>query len=220
MTALQPPGPTNLPPGEHAMNRPTLRRAAPIVALLLTTFCGGSPSEHFDARAPDVPFIDQYKPAGRNASYDGTENCGPAILAGIAKARGLSAGLSDADLINRLARVAGTDATGTSGHGMVAGLQYLGMWTDAKAGADLGWIDHELASGHDVIANGDFYSVPGRQNPARRAGHYIAITAAMDGWSSYKVTDPADGKVTSMTDSQIQKFIRSHPQGGFTISGW
>jgi len=190
-----------------------------MLALLLTTFCGGS--EDFDARGPDVPFIDQYKPAGRDAHYDGTEYCGPAILAGIAKSRGLSDGLSDADLINRLARVAGTDPrTGTSGNGMIAALNYLGMRTDAIAGAKLDWIDNQLVSGHYVIAQGDFYSVPGRENPGLRSGHYIAITAAMGGWSSYKVTDPADGKVTSMTDSQIEKFIRSAPGGGFTISAW
>jgi len=201
------------------MNRPTLHRAVPMLALLLTTFCGGS--EQFDAKAPDVPFIDQYKPAGRDAHYDGTEYCGPAILAGIAKARGLSDGLSDADLINRLARVAGTDPrNGTTGNGMVAALHYLGMRTDAIGGANLNWIDDQLASGHYVIAEGDFYSVPGRENPGRRSGHYIAITAAMGGWSSYKVTDPADGKVTSMTDSQFEKFIRSAPGGGFTISAW
>jgi hypothetical protein len=192
-----------------------------MLALLLTTFCGGSSSENFDVRAPDVPFIDQYHPAGRDAHYDGTENCGPAILAGIAKARGLSAGLSDGDLINRLAQLAGTDPRGgTTGNGMIAALHYLGMRTDATPGANLEWIDNELASGRDVIANGDFYSVPGRENPGLHAGHYIAITAATGGWSSYKVTDPADARVTSMTDSQIEKFIRSHPQGGFTISAW
>ena len=203
------------------MNRPKLHRVVPMLALLLTTFCGGSSSEQFDARAPDVPFIDQYNPAGKDAHYDGTEYCGPAVLAGIAKARGLSAGLSDADLINRLARVAGTDPrSGTTGNGMIAALHYLGMGSAATPGANPEWIDDELAAGHDVIANGDFYSVPGRENPGLHAGHYIAITAAMGGWSSYKVTDPADARVTSMTDSQIEKFIRSHPQGGFTISAW
>jgi len=203
------------------MNRLTLHRAIPMLALLLTTYCGGSSSDNFDAKAPDVPFIDQYNPAGKDARYDGTENCGPAILAGIAKARGQSAGLSDAALINHLAQVAGTDPrSGTTGNGMIAALHSLGTRTDATPGANLQWIDDQLASGHDVIANGDFYSVPGRENPNLHAGHYIAITAAMGGWSSYKVTDPADGRVVSMTDSQMERFILSHPQGGFTISAW
>ena len=203
------------------MNRTALGRALPMLALLLTTFCGGSFPENFDAKAPDVPFIDQYNPAGKDAHYDGTEYCGPAVLAGIAKARGLSAGLSDADLVNRLARAAGSDTrTGTSGNGMIAGLRSLGMQTESSGGARLDWIDHQLTSAHDVIAVGNFYSVPGRENPRLHSGHYIAITAAMGGWSSYKVTDPADSKVTSMTRSQIENFIRSAPGGGFTISGW
>ena len=203
------------------MTRPTLHRVVPTLALLFTTFCGGASSELFDAKAPDVPFIDQYSPAGKSARYDGTEYCGLAVLAGIAKGRGLSAGLSDADLVNRLAGVAGTDPrAGTTGNGMIAALRYLGMRTDAVPGADLNWIDDQLVSGHDVIGQGDFYSVPGRENPGLRAGHYIAITAASGGWRSYKVTDPADGKVTSMTDSQIKKFIASAPGGGFTISTW
>jgi hypothetical protein len=203
------------------MNRRTLRRTLPIAAVLLAAACGGSLFDRYDAKAPDVPFIDQFNPAGKGPYYDGSEYCGPALLAGIAKSRGLSSGLSDADLIGALAYMAGTDpATGTTGHGMIAALEAMRMHTDANQGGDLDWIDDELASGHDVIANGDFYSVPGRENPALHAGHYIAITAARDGWSSYKVTDPADPKVTSMTDTQVEKFIRNHPQGGFTISAW
>lgn len=203
------------------MNRRTLRRTLPIAALLLAAACGGSPFDRYDAKAPDVPFIDQFNPAGKGPFYDGSEYCGPALLAGIAKTRGLSSGMSDADLVSVLAYMAGTDpATGTTGNGMIAALEAMGMHTDANQGGDLEWIDDELASGHDVIANGDFYSVPGRENPGLHAGHYIAITAARNGWSSYKVTDPADPKVTSMTDTQVEKFIRSHPQGGFTISAW
>ena len=203
------------------MNRRTLRRAAMIAVHVLSAACGGSLVDHYDARAPDVPFIDQFNPAGKGPAYDGSEYCGPAILAGIAKSRGLSSGLSDADLVSALAFMAGTDpATGTTGNGMIAVLETMGMHTDANKGADLDWIDDELAAGHDVIANGDFYSVPGRENPGLHAGHYVAITAAKNGWSSYKVMDPADPKVTSMTDAQVETFIRNHPQGGFTISAW
>ena len=203
------------------MNRSTPRRAAAIAALLFAAACGGSLLDHYDARAKDVPFVDQFNPAGKGPDYDGSEYCGPAILAGIAKSRGLASGMSDADLIEVLAYIAGTDpATGTTGYGMIAALESMGMQTDANQGGDLDWIDDELAAGHDVIANGNFYSVPGRENPALHAGHYIAITAARGGWSSYQVTDPADPKVTSMTDTQVETFIRNHPQGGFTLSAW
>jgi hypothetical protein len=165
--------------------------------------------------------VDQNHPAGADASYDGSENCGPTLLAGIAKARNETFGLDDAQLITFLASIAGTDpATGTTGKGMIFVLQSLGMQIDAIPGADLDWVDGELAAGHDVIANGDFYAVPGREQPGLHAGHYIAVTAASGGWSKYKVTDPWDGKVTSLTDEQLKTFITSNPDGGFTLASW
>jgi hypothetical protein len=117
------------------MNRTTLRHAAALTAVLFAA-CGGL-EEQLDARAPDVPFVDQLNPAGKTPSYNGTEYCGPALLAGIAKTRGMTGGLSDAALIERLATVAGTVADGTTGHGMIAGLNFLGLRTDANPGGDL-----------------------------------------------------------------------------------
>jgi hypothetical protein len=202
------------------VHRSMLGRTATLAAIALATACGGTPDASFDASAPEVPYTDQYNPAGKDAHYDGTENCGPALLASIAKARHQNGGLSDAALINELAAIAGTDAEGTSGYGMIAGLESLGMQVEANAGVDLHWINNELASGHDVIANGDFYAVPGRENPRRHAGHYIAITAVGNGWSKYRVTDPASQAVTSMTAAQVRAFVSSHPQGGFTLAAW
>jgi hypothetical protein len=211
------------------------RRAIALLVLVLGACGGTSPShrdapaqqstppavEKYDAKAPDVPFVDQLHPAGADASYNGTEYCGPALLAGIAKARGTTFGLSDADLVQFLAVIASTDpATGTTGNGMIFALTSLGLQTGASKGADLSWVDAELAAGHDVIANGNYYAVPGREQPGLAAGHYIAVTAAGDGWTRYKVTDPADGHVTSLTDEQLWTFITSHPEGGFTISAW
>jgi len=203
------------------MNRIAFRGTAPLfaLALALAAACGGASSEQFDARAPDVPYVDQYNPAGKYAGYDGTENCGPALLAGMAKERRQTGGLNDAALVDWFAGIAGTNDVGTTGHGMIAALEWMGLRTDANPGGDLDWIDDELANGHDVIANGDFYSLPGHQRSGVHSGHYIAVTAARDGWSSYRVTDPAGG-VTFLSDLQLQTFIVSHPQGGFTISAW
>jgi peptidase C39-like protein len=198
------------------MNRPEFRALALIV---LAAACGSSPD--YDARAPRVPYIDQFNPAGATQDYDGREFCGPALLAGIAKTRGDTFGLNDADLVSYLAEVAGTDLyTGTTGYGMVGALEYLGLETAANRGADLEWIDDELAAGHDVIADGDYYAVPGREEPGKHAGHFIAVTAVRDDWTVYEVTDPASRRVTSMTDTQLEHFITSHPQGGFTLSAW
>lgn len=143
------------------MTRPTFRRAASLVVLALAAACGSHAIE-LDAKAPDVAFVDQYNPAGRDAYCDGSENCGPAVLAGIVKARGWSGGLQDAAVVMALAEVAGTGDNGTSGNGMIDALHWLGMQTDASPGADLDWIDGELIAGHDDIANGDYYAIPGR----------------------------------------------------------
>jgi hypothetical protein len=197
-----------------------LRTLLPFCALLFAPACGGPSITNYDARAPDVPFISQYNPAGKDATYDGSEFCGPAVLAGVARAHHLGAGMSDAALIEEIAIVAGTQGDGTTGHGMLAGLAWLGMQSDANAGSDLDWVDSELTQGHDVIANGDFYAVPGRENPNLHSGHYMAITGVGNGWSMYKVTDPASSDVAYLTDVELDKFISSNPQGGFTLSGW
>src|SRR5262249_6422830 len=162
-----------------------------------------------------VPFIDQYNPAGKDASYDGTEFCGPALLAGIAKARGEAGGRSDAELINELAASAGTVvAEGTSALGMLNALQgWIGMQTSYNLNSDRAGLTTGLPAGPDVIALGDFYAVPGRINPNLHAGHFIAVTAAGNQWKLYKVTDSADRNVTLMTDSQLQNFIKSNPDG-------
>lgn len=172
-----------------------------------------------NGRAKPLPHVDQYNPVGKDGTYvNGDMNCGPALLASIAKSRGQTGGLTDAQLITQLGKTAGTTAEGTSGNGMIAGLADLGMQTTARGGSDLNWINSQLAQGHEVIANGDFYSVPGRVDPNQVAGHYVAVTGVNNG--IYTITDPANGSVTSMTAAQLDAFIRSHPQGGFTIAAW
>ncbi|HKA86851.1 MAG TPA: hypothetical protein VKE22_04260 [Haliangiales bacterium] len=202
------------------MNRPAFHRAAPLLVFVLAAACGGSPAEKFDAKAPDVPFVDQLNPAGKDATYDGSANCGPAVLAGIAKGHGWNGGLTDAALIMVFAEVAGTKPEGTTGNGMVTALDWLGMHTSANAGADLEWIDNELAAGHDVIALGDYYSLPNHEDPRMVSGHYIAISGVHSNWSVYQVMDPAGAGLHSLPDSQLQAFIQAAPLGGFTISAW
>jgi peptidase C39-like protein len=172
-----------------------------------------------NGKAKDLPYISQYNPAGKDANYtNGAENCGPAVLAMIAKSRGQTGGLTDAQLVSKMQADAGTTADGTTGNGMIKGLQDLGMQTAANPGADLNWVNGQLAQGHEVMANGDFYSVPGRENPTLQAGHYIAVTGVQNG--VYSVVDPADQNVKQMTAAQLQDFIASHPDGGFTLAAW
>ena len=198
--------------------RNPFRASALVFFLVLATACGGD--AHYDAQAPKVPFVSQISPDGADQFYDGTMNCGPAVLAGIAKAHGETGGLRDADLINLLAEVAGTTEVGTTGNGMIAGLDFLGLESSASKGADLEWIDNELAAGHDVIALGDYYAIPGREQPGRHSSHFIAVMAARDGWSTYDVMDPMDKSVTSLKDDELENYIVSQDAGGFTMSAW
>jgi hypothetical protein len=174
------------------------------------------------ANAKPLPWVSQNDPTGKDANYlNGAENCGPAVLAMIAKANGKEPlGTTDAQFISNEMKVAGTNAQGTTGNGMIAALQNMGMQTAANPGGDLNWINSQLQQGHDVIANGDFYSVPGHTDPTLVAGHYIAVTGVNQG--VYTVSDPAaqNAGTLTMTADQLQAFIAAHPQGGFTIATW
>lgn len=167
----------------------------------------------------DLQRVDQYNPIGKDANYvNGDANCGPALLASIAKAKGQDGGLTDAQLVNKLGAIAGTTGEGTSGNGMIDALQSMGLQTDAVQGSNLAWMNQALGEGKTLLLNGDFYSVAGRENPALQAGHYIAVTGVQNG--QYSVVDPASGGVTSMSAAELQKFITAHPQGGFAIATW
>jgi peptidase C39-like protein len=198
--------------GQSTPTAPTAPKATPNPALPDITGAA-------NGQAKPLPYINQYNPVGKDASYtNGAENCGPAILAMIAKSRGQTGGLADAQLVNQVGRTAGTTGAGTTGNGMIAGLQALGMQTAAAPGADMNFINSQLAQGHEVISNGDFYSVPTHADPNLTAGHYIAVTGVNNG--VYTVVDPADPTIHSMTAQQLQSFIASHPQGGFSLGAW
>lgn len=164
-------------------------------------------------------YVNQYSPTGADkiAGYNGAELCGPALLASYAKAKGITLGTnSDAEMVQKLAGMAGSTPDGTSGNGLIHALNEMGVPTTANPGADLNWINNQLAAGRNVFANGDFYEVPKYQDTAKSAGHYITVNS-FDG-QNYGVTDPAHPDVTTMTPQQLLNFIASHPEGGFTIA--
>lgn len=171
------------------------------------------------ADAGKVPFISQYTPTGAKTDYDGTANCGPAVMAMIAKAAGLQGeNESDADLVNRLAAIGGTNEKGTTGNGLLAIAESMGMQAGAVEGANLGWINEQLAAGHRVIANGDFYSIDAHFDKDKASGHYLMVTGYENG--SYNVVDPASASTTTMTPSQLQAYMVNQPEGAFALSIW
>lgn len=175
--------------------------------------------------AGNDPKISQFAPTGAPAGYDGTEACGPTVGAMVARNIGYTPDgnkkPTDADLIADLGKAAGTTPTGTTGNGMIAMFEHMGMDTNATKGANLDWMTSELQAGHHVVALGNYYAVPGRtdQGQGMTSGHYLDITGVnKDG--SFEVNDPADTSLTSMTRDQMQNFIATAPQGGFAVSAW
>lgn len=165
-----------------------------------------------------IRHISQYAPAGADAQYaNADQNCGPAIMAMIARSKGKGDGLTDAQLITELGKVGHTDASGTSGNGLIAMADQLGMKSEAIAGSDPAWVKGQLQQGKRVIANGDFHAIDQREDPTKTSAHYILV-AGIDQKGNYLVEDPADGNLRSITPAQLQDFTASNPEGGFSIA--
>ena len=164
-----------------------------------------------------APFISQLKPVGRPPEYQGQMYCGPAAMAMLARARGYGLDLTDGQLIERFARVGGTDANGTSGNGLIAIGQELGMTSRAAPGADLRFIDGELAQGRTVVAQGDYWALPPHADPAKDAGHFILVQG-QDPAGNYRVSDPMTEKISVVTADTLRNYIQALPTGGFAVS--
>jgi len=164
-----------------------------------------------------VPWISQLNPSGSEFGYsNATANCGPASMAMIARANGWGAGLTDAQLINQLGAIGGTTAEGTSINGIAAMAQAMGKGSDIQGLPELGtqgmlnWVDSSLAAGKNIVANGDFYSEPGRDSGQGPSGHYIDVVGK-DENGNYKIRDPWSKEVTTMTPDQLVNFLKNNP---------
>jgi hypothetical protein len=179
------------------------------------------------SEANHLQWIGQMAPTGAATDYNGLMNCGPAAGAMIARDIGFEfePKMTDAALVNRLAEIGQTSPTlGTTGNGMLAMYEEMGLETAATRGADMDWINSQLSAGRYVTALGDYYAVPERLDDSKTAGHYLALTGYheatpnKDAW--YAISDPAASSVDRMTAAQLQSFITSAPEGGFAISCW
>lgn len=168
-----------------------------------------------------TPFISQYAPTGsENGGYrNGDANCGPTAMAMIARGYQLGGNGSDAKLINQLGAIGGTDETGTSGNGLIAMAEHLGLKTGAAEGANVDWAVSQLQQGKYVIANGDYWEVPEHRNGDKTSGHYVLLTG-LDQNGNVRVLDPADASARVMTLEQLRQYEAAHPNGGFNISVW
>ncbi|HEY8206728.1 MAG TPA: hypothetical protein VIG99_04555 [Myxococcaceae bacterium] len=152
-------------------------------------------------------------------------NCGPAAGAMIGRACGYGEGLSDVQLVEKLADIGLTDESGTTGNGMIAIYEEMGLETAAIPGVDMSWINSQLAAGHYVTALGDYYAVPGRVDDSQSAGHYMDVTAYEAATQAqaarYSVADPANEALKYLSIMELKSFVNSAPNGGgFCISCW
>jgi hypothetical protein len=179
---------------------------------------GGAPIGTGDfGQGWQVPWISQLNPSGSEFGYsNATANCGPASMAMIARANGWGTGLSDAQLINQLGAIGGTTAEGTSINGIAAMAQAMGKGADIQGLPELGtqgmlnWVDQSLAAGKNIVANGDFYSEPGRDPSQGPSGHYIDVVGK-DENGNYKIRDPWSKEITTMTPDQLINFLKNNP---------
>jgi len=165
-----------------------------------------------------APYINQLDPEKRAPQYQGQEYCGPTVMAMIARSRGYGEGLSDSQLIEQFARIGGTDpATGTTGNGMLAIAQQLGLHTTPAQGADLNFINGQLAQGRPVAALGNYYALPPHVEAGKNSGHYILVQG-QDALGNYRVSDPMTDKVTVITPETLRGFMTANPEGQFALS--
>lgn len=164
-----------------------------------------------------APYINQLKPAERDPQYQGQMYCGPTVMAMIARSRGYGENLSDSQLIEQFARISGTNDAGTTGNGIIAIGEQLGLKSQAAPGADLGFINGELAQGKPVVALGDYYALPPHADPGKDSGHYVLVQG-QDAFGNYRVSDPMTDKVTVITPETLRGFMLANPGGRFAIS--
>src|SRR5205823_6475302 len=162
--------------------------------------------------------IPQDNPVGAGLGYkNGEENCGPTVMAMIAREHGVGGNLNDADLITSLGKTGHTDANGTTGNGLIAIADQMGLKTAAEPGANSQWVVSQLAQGKDVVANGDYYALPQHADANQTSPHFILLTG-LDANGNITVKDPADPKVKTITPGQLDQYNAAHPAGGFNIA--
>ncbi|MDB5098440.1 MAG: hypothetical protein JWM80_2861 [Cyanobacteria bacterium RYN_339] len=176
---------------------------------------------------PDrVHYISQYHPDGEDATYDadtttsdgiaGGSQCGATSLAMVARLQGYGSDETDAQLIETMGGLAGTDRdAGTSAQGIYQAAQAAGWSAEAPvydAADQQAAIDAALQSGQVLVANGNYYAMYGLDGIS---GHFIVVTG-MTADGNYIIQDPAKdvgGEGQVVTWEQLQAFFATHDGG-------
>jgi len=165
----------------------------------------------------NIPHINQLRPNGAGKDYvNGAYNCGPAVVAMLARGAGRMDGVSDAKLIQQLGKGIVTP-DGVDADGLTRMLKRADVPPAGEAlGADYDddELNDHLKEGHKVIAQvraSDAHGV----DPDN--AHYVLITGkTKDG--NYTVADPLAKKPYVVTPEQLREAVlKAPPDGGMLI---
>jgi hypothetical protein len=165
----------------------------------------------------NIPTINQLRPNGAGKDYvNGAYNCGPAVVAMLARGHGNLSGLSDAKLIQQLGKGIVTK-DGVDADGIAKMLKRADVPPAGEAlGADYddSELNAHLAQGHKVIAQVRATDAKG-VDPDN--AHYVLIQGkTKDG--NYTVSDPLAKKSYVVTPDQLRDAVlKAPPDGGMLI---
>jgi hypothetical protein len=196
-------------------------RAALLLVGLVAVGCAHGPTQtQLGTRTPAlwVPHIPQGDPVGASWRYSGRGKCGHAALAMVARAFHVRDDLSDAGLVDEMARLAGSDYALSNVHfrqiARQEGWGFVGDWS-----TDGGWIRQRLGEGSVVVIAGNVHALPWHR-PGPPNGHFVTIAAALpDG--RFVVHDPGSDGPRIATQADLEAFMRTKggkPGGAFAFS--
>jgi peptidase C39-like protein len=165
----------------------------------------------------NIPQINQLHPNGADKNYvNGAYNCGPAVVAMLARGSGHMSNLNDAQLINQLGKGIVTK-DGTDPEGIEKMLKRADVPLAGEAmGADYDDDDlnDHLDQGHKVIAQ---VRATDASKVDKDDAHYVLIQGrTKDG--NYTVSDPLASKSYVVTPQQLHEAVlKAPPDGGMLI---
>jgi hypothetical protein len=168
------------------------------------------------ARRHNIHHINQLHPDGADKNYaNGPFNCGPAVVAMLARGHGKLSHLNDAQLVQQLGQGVVT-RDGTSPEGIAQMMERADVPLGGEA-LGAGYTDAELKDhllkGNKLIAQVRSSSPESQQGSA----HYVVIEG-MTRNGNYVVSDPLSNGPYAVTPQQLKEAVlKAPPDGGMLI---
>jgi Peptidase_C39 like family len=162
---------------------------------------------------PPVPHINQSWPAGAPSTYVDVGYCGPTSMAMVARAYGLGASLTDAELVLRLGRIADTPLNrGTDRFGLFRMASHLRLKSRDWDGQATHWMARHLELGHYVLAAGNPFVLPPFEKLAGYGEHFIVVDG-MDHDGNFLMKNPWPDGVHTVAPRKMHQFLMTSIRG-------